>query len=91
MDVLVEKTRRAAEESGARQVLLAGGVAANTLLRAQMTERITIPVLCPVPAHCTDNAACVAAVGWFKLQKGERAEWDLDVIPGLSLVPPENG
>jgi N6-L-threonylcarbamoyladenine synthase len=91
VEVLVEKTRIAAEESGARQVLLAGGVAANALLRAQMAERITIPVLCPAPAHCTDNAACVSAVGWFKLQEGERAAWDLDVIPGLSLVPPENG
>ena len=91
VEVLVEKTRMAAEQSGARQILLAGGVAANTLLRAQMAEGTTIPVLCPSPAHCTDNAACVSAVGWFKLQKGERAAWDLDVIPGLSLVPPENG
>lgn len=87
VEVLVEKTRLAAEESRARQVLLAGGVAANTLLRKQMAENIGIPVLCPPPIHCTDNAACVAALGWFKLQAGERAGWDLDVLPGLRLVP----
>jgi N6-L-threonylcarbamoyladenine synthase len=91
VEVLVEKTRLAAEESGARQVLLAGGVAANTLLRKQMAEKIPIPVLCPPPIHCTDNAACVAAVGWFKLQAGERAGWDLDVLPGLRLVPIQTG
>jgi N6-L-threonylcarbamoyladenine synthase len=91
VEVLVEKTRLAAEESGARQVLLAGGVAANTLLRKQMTENIGIPVLCPSPIHCTDNAACVAAVGWFKLQAGERAGWDLDVLPSLRLVPSQTG
>jgi N6-L-threonylcarbamoyladenine synthase len=91
VEVLVEKTRLAAEESGARQVLLAGGVAANTLLRKQMAEKIPIPVLCPPPIHCTDNAACVAAVGWFKLQAGELAGWDLDVLPGLRLVPIQTG
>jgi N6-L-threonylcarbamoyladenine synthase len=86
VDVLVEKTRLAAKEHGVRQVLLAGGVAANTLLRAQMGERINVPVLYPSPELCTDNAACVAAVGWFKFQAGERAEWDLDVQPSLRLT-----
>ena len=89
VEVLVEKTRLAAEASRARQVLLAGGVAANTLLRRRMAEAIPVPVHCPPPVHCTDNAACVAAVGWFKLQAGERAGWDLDVLPGLTLVPSE--
>jgi N6-L-threonylcarbamoyladenine synthase len=87
VEVLVEKTRLAAEDNRAQQVLLAGGVAANALLRQQMTERVSVPVLCPPPEHCTDNAACVAAVGWFKLEAGQRAGWDLDVVPGLALVP----
>ena len=89
VEVLVEKTRLAAEESGATQVLLAGGVAANALLREEMVRRITVPVLCPSLEHCTDNAACVAALGWFRLQSGERAGWDLDVVPGLMLVATE--
>ena len=87
VDVLVEKTRLAAREHRVRQVLLAGGVAANTTLRQQMGERINLRVLYPSPELCTDNAACVAAVGWFKLQAGKRAEWDLDVQPGLRLTP----
>jgi N6-L-threonylcarbamoyladenine synthase len=89
IEVLVEKTRLAAEASEARQVLLAGGVAANALLRTRMSEAIPVPVLCPAPIHCTDNAACVSAVGWFKLQAGERAGWDLDVMPGMTLIPTE--
>lgn len=87
VEVLVEKARTAAEEWGAKQVLLAGGVASNSLLRQQMTERIGVPVLCPSPELCTDNAACVAAVGCFKLLAGEQAGWDLDVVPGLKLDP----
>lgn len=86
VDVLVEKTRAAAQEFDVRQVLLAGGVASNNLLRQRMKDRIGVPVLCPSAELCTDNAACVAAVGWFRLQDGDRADWDLDVIPGLKLT-----
>ncbi len=87
VDVLVEKTRLATKDSGAGQVLLAGGVASNALLRRQMRKQIDVPVLCPSLDLCTDNAACVAAAGCFKLDAGERAAWDLDVVPGLRLVP----
>ncbi len=86
VEVLVEKTRLAAQECQARQVLLAGGVAANTLLREQMAARVAVPVLCPSPILCTDNAACVAAAGWFRLRAGDQASWDLDVVPGLTLA-----
>jgi N6-L-threonylcarbamoyladenine synthase len=86
VEVLVEKTRLAAEECGVGLVLLAGGVAANTLLREKMAERISVPVLYPSPLLCTDNAACVAAAGWFRLQAGDLADWDLDVLPGLTLA-----
>jgi N6-L-threonylcarbamoyladenine synthase len=85
IEVLVEKTRLAAGEYGVRQVLLAGGVAANGLLRKQMAEHIPVPVVYPSPILCTDNAACVAAAGWFRLQAGDLADWDLDVVPGLAL------
>jgi len=86
VDVLVEKTRLAAQEHGVKQVLLAGGVAANTLLRQEMRRRVEVPVLYPPPELCTDNAVGVAAAGWFRLEAGERAGWDLDVIPGLKLT-----
>lgn len=86
VDVLVEKTRLAAQEHGVKQVLLVGGVAANTLLRQEMRRRVRIPVLYPPPELCTDNAVGVAAAGWFRLEAGERSGWDLDVVPGLKLV-----
>jgi N6-L-threonylcarbamoyladenine synthase len=86
VDVLVEKTRLAAQEHGVKQVLLVGGVAANTLLRQEMRERVEVTVLYPPPELCTDNAVGVAAAGWFRLEAGERAGWDLDVIPGLRLT-----
>jgi N6-L-threonylcarbamoyladenine synthase len=86
VEVLTEKTALAAEQNEVTQVLLAGGVAANASLRARMAQRVSVPLLCPSPILCTDNAACVAASGWFRLQTGDRADWDLDVAPGLMLT-----
>jgi N6-L-threonylcarbamoyladenine synthase len=86
VDVLVEKTAQAAEEHGANAVLLAGGVAANELLRSEMATRSSVPVRFPPPKLCTDNAAIIASAGYFRFQAGERADWDLDVVPSLQLV-----
>ena len=86
VDVLVEKTRLAAEQFGVRQVLIGGGVAANKLLREQMRARLPVPVHIPPIALCTDNAAVIASAGFFHFASGERSGWDLDVVPGLRLV-----
>ena len=86
VDVLVEKTRLAAEATKAKMVLLAGGVAANALLRKQVVEKLApTPVLIPPPALCTDNAAPIASLGYFRFMRGERAGQDLDVDPSLRL------
>jgi N6-L-threonylcarbamoyladenine synthase len=85
VDVLVEKTRRATEEYGAREVLLAGGVASNALLRQEMIARVKASVRFPPPALCTDNAAMVAAAGYFRRVAGDVAMWNLDVEPGARL------
>lgn len=87
VDVLVDKTCRAAEEFESKSVLLAGGVAANGLLRSEMAQRSPVPVFSPPLHYCTDNAAIVAGAGFFRFQAGERAGWDLDVVPNLRLVP----
>jgi N6-L-threonylcarbamoyladenine synthase len=84
--VLVEKTKRAAQEYRVEQILLAGGVAANKLLRQEMAERSDLPVLYPPISLCTDNAAMVAAAAYFRYQAGYRSGWDLDVIPNLKLI-----
>jgi N6-L-threonylcarbamoyladenine synthase len=86
VDVLVEKTRRAAEEHQAEQIILSGGVAANRLLRQEMAQRSDLPVLCPPISLCTDNAAMVAGAAYFRYQAGYRSGWDLDVIPNLKLT-----
>ena len=90
VDVLVEKTGRAAEETQARTVVLAGGVAANELLRSEMSRRSPVPVRFPPLKYCTDNAAMVASAGFYRYVAGERAGWDLDVHPNLRLATNES-
>lgn len=89
VDVMVDKTRRAAEEFGARQILLAGGVAANQRLREQMIARADRPVLIPPPRLCVDNGAMIAAAAWRHYRAGEKSDWDLDVVPNLKLAHKE--
>ncbi|MDD5094021.1 MAG: tRNA (adenosine(37)-N6)-threonylcarbamoyltransferase complex transferase subunit TsaD [Dehalococcoidia bacterium] len=86
VDVLVTKTIEAAKRNGVRQILLAGGVAANSRLRQAMIERSSTPVLIPSPILCTDNAAMIAACGYFKFLEGKSSGWDMDVRPNLRLV-----
>ena len=86
VDVLVTKTVAVAKEYRVRQILLAGGVASNKLLRKSLAENSPIPVLVPEPVLCTDNAAMIAACGYYRLQNGMVDGMDLDVIPGLRLT-----
>jgi len=85
VDVLVTKTVAVAKERRAKQVLLAGGVAANARLRQLLTESSPLPVLVPPPILCTDNAAMIATCGYYRLQAGKTNSLDLDVVPGLKL------
>ncbi|HEX8804173.1 MAG TPA: tRNA (adenosine(37)-N6)-threonylcarbamoyltransferase complex transferase subunit TsaD, partial [Acidimicrobiales bacterium] len=71
VDVLVHKARRAARDVGARGLCLGGGVAANSALRAAFTRACAddgIRAFVPSRAMCTDNAAMIAAAGWWRLQ-----------------------
>lgn len=88
VEVSVRKTVAAAEEYGVEQVLLAGGVAANSRLRKFMAEacdKAGLRLLAPTPALCTDNGAMIAAAGWNRLVRGERSPLDLKADPGLTL------
>ncbi len=86
IDVLVAKTVVVAREHGVRQILLAGGVASNKLLRNRLAQDSPLPVLIPAPILCTDNAAMIAACGYYRLQAGKISGLDMDVIPGLKLT-----
>lgn len=83
---LVEKTSRAAAEHGAKGVLLAGGVAANRLLRERMAETLAVPLHLPPISLATDNATGVGVVGCWALERGRTDGWDLDVVPNLKLA-----
>ncbi|HIE17858.1 MAG TPA: tRNA (adenosine(37)-N6)-threonylcarbamoyltransferase complex transferase subunit TsaD [Dehalococcoidia bacterium] len=85
VDVLTTKTIQAAERLGVRQILLSGGVAANKALRDCFSRRSPVPVLIPPPKLCTDNAAMIAACGYFHYRSGKIDGCDIDVIPSLSL------
>lgn len=85
VEVLVGKTMRAAEGFPVAQIIVGGGVAANLLLRATLQARSALSVRCARPDLCTDNAAMIAAAGYFRLLRGEESPLDLDVHPGLRL------
>jgi N6-L-threonylcarbamoyladenine synthase len=86
VDVLVEKMARAAEEFGVNAVLLSGGVSANTALREAARAGVPLPVYTLRKVLCTDNAAMIAAAGYYRYHAGDRAGWDLDIDPGLQLT-----
>ncbi|MSQ15182.1 MAG: tRNA (adenosine(37)-N6)-threonylcarbamoyltransferase complex transferase subunit TsaD [Dehalococcoidia bacterium] len=86
VDVLTTKTVGAAARHGARAILLGGGVAANLFLREVMAQRSPVPVIVASPRLCTDNAAMIAAAGFFRFQAGDRADLSLDVHPALKLA-----
>lgn len=88
VEVLVEKSVRAVKQYGARQLLLAGGVAANRGLRRALVERCaveSIPLLVPSFEYCTDNAAMIGAAAYLKWKRGEFRSLDLKAEALLSL------
>jgi len=85
VDALVQKTAAAAKTFGAKEVLLAGGVSANGLLREQMTAQLAVPVRYPPISLCTDNAAMIGAAAYRHFLHGEFSGTALDVTPNLKL------
>lgn len=88
VDVLVDKTIAAAEKAGVSTILLAGGVAANSKLRAELTNKAGAggrQVICPPPVLCTDNAAMVACAAYYKYLRGAFAPMTLNAVPNLKL------
>lgn len=78
VDVLCSKTKRAVEEYNAKQVIVAGGVAANKGLRKGLTEMIStldgVKLTFPPFEYCTDNAAMIGVAAYFQDLKGDKGE-----------------
>lgn len=88
IDVLVIKTMLAAGDFGMRQVAIAGGVAANSSLRAAMAaacKKNGLAFYHPSPILCTDNAAMIGAAAYYEYLKGARAGLDLNAVPNLKI------
>jgi N6-L-threonylcarbamoyladenine synthase len=90
LEVLVEKTARAVEETGCRKVVLGGGVANSRRLRDWLRDRLPGAALhAPSPRLATDNAAMIAKAGLFRYHRGETADLRLNAradlpFPGLT-------
>jgi len=89
VDVLCAKTIKAAQQVGAKGIVLGGGVSANTFLRSEMTRRggeAGFKVALPSRAMCTDNAAMIAAAAWHRLKSDGPRELDCGAYPNLKLA-----
>ncbi len=85
---LLRSLRKAAEQYQPRTILLAGGVACNSELRAavkQLADELKIPAYIPAPIYTTDNAAMIAAAGYPKLLRGAVLPWDASADVSLRL------
>lgn len=88
VDVLVEHTILAAKNNGMNKVALAGGVASNSTLRTALQKACgdnKMECYHPSPILCTDNAAMIAAAGYYEFINGTRHGLDLNAIPNLKL------
>jgi len=88
IDILVENTIKAAKSTGIKKIALAGGVAANSLLRAQMKAAANengLNMFYPSPVLCTDNAAMIACAAYYEFIRGNVSDLALNAVPGLRL------
>ena len=85
VDVLLEKTLHAARVYNAKEILVAGGVSANRALRDAFLSQREFKVNIPALSLCTDNAAMIAAAGYYRFALGQRDPLNLDVQPTWAL------
>ena len=91
IDILVQKTLRAAAQSGRKIIALSGGVSLNLALRAAFltaAERAGLAIALAPPELCTDNAAMIAFAALLRHLEGESSPLDGDIHPNLPLVHP---
>ena len=88
VEVIADKAVMAARKYGQKHIVMAGGVASNSRLRALMEEKAGasgIEVLKPSSVFCTDNGAMIASAAYYAYRVGEKPDLELDAIPGLEF------
>lgn len=88
IQMLLKKVKRAAQETGIRQIAVAGGVSANSSLRASLTklgDELGWQVYIPQFEYCTDNAAMIAMAAKFKYDQGDFTAQDVSPLPRMSF------
>ena len=88
IEVIVHKTMEAVTEAKQDKLVLAGGVAANSRLRAELShacEKAGVKLYVPSPVLCTDNAAMIGCAAYYKYKAQGADGLDLDAYPGLAI------
>lgn len=88
VEVLTEKTIKAALDQKVKRVAVAGGVSANKALRESLEsacKKHGLAFSCPEFILCTDNAAMIACAGYYEYEKGEQSDLSLNAYPNLTL------
>lgn len=87
-EMITSNVRKAVKEYSAEKIVIAGGVSRNSYIRSsfdRLAEELGIKVYYPEPILCTDNAAMIAAAGYYNYINGEEADLKLNAIPNLKI------
>ena len=87
-EMLIDNVKKAIEQTGIKEVVLAGGVSANSYIRKEFKtfgEENNVKVYYPELKLCTDNAAMIAAAGYYDYTAGKKSNLDLNSVPNLKL------
>ena len=87
-EMLITNVKKAINEFNEDKVVLAGGVSRNSYIRKafdELSKEMNISVYYPEPVLCTDNAAMIAAQGYYNYLNGDRADLKLNAVPNLKI------
>lgn len=87
-EMLIQNVQEAVDKTGIRKVVLAGGVSANSYIRNQfkiLGEQNDIKIYYPELKLCTDNAAMIAAAGYYNYIEGKESSLNLNAVPNLKI------
>lgn len=88
-EMLLSNVKKALKEYHSDKIVLAGGVSRNSYIRAEfdkMANELNVKVYYPEPILCTDNAAMIAAQGYYDYIAGKIADLHLNAVPNLKLM-----